>query len=147
MITKQELCDAALGKMGMGRGEALTGFSGVTLADALKELEAMMADWQGKDWDLNYQYSAPDRSESDAGPLPGQDSMISLRWKSAVTSNLAVRLCSMFEIPVPVGTATEAYNGTLQLGIYFINVPNKSAAAGTGAAYGLIGAGNYAKKW
>ncbi|HHA2025514.1 TPA: packaged DNA stabilization gp4 family protein [Enterobacter ludwigii] len=147
MITKQELCDAALAKMSMGRGESLTGFSGVTLSDSLKELEAMMAEWEGRGWDLMYQFSAPDRSESDAGPLPNQDSMISLRWKSAVTSNLGVRLCLLFDIPVSSNLATEAYNGELQLGVYFVKVPKKSAAGGTGAAYGLIGSGNYAKKW
>lgn len=147
MITKQELCDAALGKMGMGRGESLTGISGVTLADSLKELESMMAEWQGKGWDLDYQFSTPDRSQSDAGPLPGQDSMISLRWKSAVTSNLAVRLCLLFDIPVSQNLGTEAYNGELQLAVYFVKVPKKSDANGTGAAYGLIGSGNYAKKW
>ncbi|WP_343529301.1 packaged DNA stabilization gp4 family protein [Yokenella regensburgei] len=147
MITKQALCDAALGKIGMGRGESLTGYSGTTFSDSLKELEAMMAEWQGKGWDLCYQFSTPDRADSDAGPHPNQDSMIELRWKSVVTSNLAVRLCNLFEIPVSQNLGTEAYNGTLQLGIHFVNVPKKSAANGTDAVYGLIGSGNYAKKW
>lgn len=147
MMTKQELCDAALGKMGIGRGESLTGFSGVTLADSLKELEAMMAEWQGNGWDLDYQYTTPDRADGDAGPLPNQDSWLSLRWKSAVTSNLAVRLCLLFEIPVSSNLAAEAYNGTLQLSIHFVKVPKKSGVNGTGAAYGLTGSGNYAKKW
>ncbi|TDN54634.1 P22 tail accessory factor [Buttiauxella sp. JUb87] len=142
MITKQELCDAALAKTGVGRGESLTGFSGVTMSDSLKELEAMMAEWQGQGWELYYQFTLPDDTAKDNSPLPGQDSMIELRWKSVVASNLAVRLCLLFEFPVSPNLATEAYNGTLQLAAYFINVPDKPASP-----WAIGGSGSYAKKW
>lgn len=144
MITKQELCDAALTKIGMGRGETLTGYSGKTLQDALRELEAMMAQWMAAGWDVFYQFSVPDESRGDVTPRPGEDSMIELSWKSAVVSNLACRLCPLFELPVPVNVGNEAQVGELQLVTHFTSVPNRSDSSST---WYISGSGNRARKW
>lgn len=148
MFTKQQIVDAAFVKAGVGRSESLTGFSGDDMADGLRELEMMMADWEGKGWDLFYQFAAPTDSEATATPRPNEPAMIDRRWNSAVTSNLALRLCSMLGFSPSTEVATEAYNGTLELSIVFVNVPDKSkSAAGAGASYGLLGSGNAVKKW
>ncbi|MDK9364175.1 packaged DNA stabilization gp4 family protein [Lelliottia wanjuensis] len=148
MFTKQKIVDAAFVKASVGRSESLTGFSGDDMADALNELEMMMADWEGKGWDLCYQFADPTDSEATATPRPNEPAMIDRRWNSAVTSNLAIRICTMLGLSPSAEVAAEAYNGTLELSIAFVNVPDKSKAkAGSMATYGLLGSGNAVKKW
>lgn len=148
MYTKQNLADAAFVKAGVGRSESLTGFSGDDMADALRELEMMMADWEGKGWQLFYQFADPCDADATATPRPNEPAMIERRWHSAVTSNLALRICTMLGLTPSAECATEAYNGTLQLEIAFTVVPNKSAASATATAgYYLLGSGNLVKKW
>ena len=95
MYTKQQLVDAAYKKAGMGRSESLTGFSGDDMADGLDELEMMMADWEGKGWQLFYQFTESTNAEGTLTPRPNEPSFIDRRWHSAVTSNLALRICSL----------------------------------------------------
>ena len=146
MYTKQNLVDAAFVKAGVGRSESLTGFSGDDQADALRELEMMMADWEGGGWDLDYQFAAPTDSESTVMPRPNEPAMIDRRWHSAVTSNLALRICTMLGISPSAECLAEAYNGTLQLEVAFTTVPDKSASSAT-AGYHLLGSGNMVRKW
>lgn len=148
MYTKQNIVDAAFVKAGVGRSESLTGFSGDDQADALRELEMMMAEWEGKGWQLYYQFADPCDSEATITPRPNEPAMVERRWHSAIASNLALRICTMLGITPSAECATEAYNGTLQLSIEFVNVPDKSTGAGTSAAaYGILGSGNVVRKW
>ncbi|WP_368766723.1 packaged DNA stabilization gp4 family protein [Enterobacter hormaechei] len=146
MYTKQNLVDAAFVKAGVGRSESLTGFSGDDQADALRELEMMMSEWEGKGWQLCYQFADPCDSESTATPRPNEPAMIERRWYTAVTSNLALRICTMLGLSPSAECSAEAYDGTLQLSIAFTSVPDKSSATAT-AGYYLLGSGNMVKKW
>jgi hypothetical protein len=144
MITKQHIVDTAFRKMGMGRGETLTGFSGDEMADALDELETMMAEWERQGWQLYYQFAAPTDSNATVTPRPDEDSMLERSRVGAVASNLAVRLCPLYDMQPSAVLATEAYNDELGLQVEFTHVPNKSDATSTG--YGLVGSGNLVKR-
>lgn len=142
MILKKSLVNDALVKLGMGQSESLTGYSGTSFADVLAALEEMMAQYKGIGWDINYQFATPWDSGDDVTPSGNQDSMIDLVWKSAVTSNLAVRIAPYFEVTPSAAVQAEAQNGELQMMAYFTRTPDKKPAMGIG----IIGSGNLVKK-
>ena len=99
MSTNQQVIDRAgyeLGKLEKGASMDAT-----DSADAMTDLNNMMAEWRVSDRDFNW---FPQDTLSETCPIPD--------WaERGVISNLAVSLGALFTIPVKAETAVKAQNG------------------------------------
>ena len=115
MSTNQQVVDRAAMELGMIEyGAALDATDG---ADAMRDMNNMMAGWRVSDRDLNW---FPQDTLSEVCPLPD--------WaEGAVISNLAVSLGAVFNISISAETAKKAHDGLNLVTRTLINSNLKSA--------------------
>ena len=115
MITKGDIVSTALRKLVGDENSTLTGIEPGSMAAAVDDLESMMAQWQKKGYDLNYNFA-----ESDAvTPIISQNSDLALWVKMIVASNLAVLIAPDFGLEASQTVQNEASRGWTDLIAHF----------------------------
>lgn len=116
--TKGQLVDTALRRAGIASSAMLLGPEPESVADALEDLETMMAQWEGEGVALGYAFTG------NQSPEPSENSGLpSWAW-SAVAHNLAIRCLIDNQRPIPSDLATLAYNEKLALNAQDISIPS-----------------------
>ena len=114
-VTNQQVIDRALYELGyIEYGAAADATDG---ADAMKDLNSMMAEWRESDRDINWFFQD---TLSEVCPLPD--------WaERGVISNLAVSLGAVFNVAVSRELADKANRGLIAITRTLINLNQKPA--------------------
>lgn len=130
--TKRQLVRDALTQIGLG--STMFEIEPETLADAVRVLDAMMAEWNAQGLRLGYLIP----TYPNGGDVDGQSNIPDRAWRPVIT-NLALDLCPMFGKTPPPRLMTAAKSGRDTLMVYALDMKPVSYA-------GLpAGAGN--KSW
>jgi hypothetical protein len=108
LITKRDLVQAALRKLGVASDATLTDIEPQSLADAVSDLEMMMAEWfqEGAGIDAGYQFS-----DTENPPADGDEHGMKSRAISAVIHNLALRIAPDYAVEPSVKLINTARYG------------------------------------
>ncbi|WFQ80096.1 packaged DNA stabilization gp4 family protein [Xenorhabdus sp. SF857] len=108
LITKGDLVQAALRKLGVASDATLTDIEPQSLADAVSDLEMMMAEWyqDGAGIDTGYQFS-----DAENPPAEGDEHGMKSSAVSAVVHNLALRIAPDYAVEPSVKLINTARYG------------------------------------
>lgn len=115
--TKEAIVLRALRRAGLASSAMLLAPEPESMADALQDLEDMIAEWEGDGIVLSYRYTgAPTPQPSEESGLPD--------WAVApVVHNLAIRLMIDNQRPIDDTIHTLAYNGLLMIKGNLVQIP------------------------
>lgn len=115
--TKEAIVLRALRRAGLASSAMLLGPEPESVADALLDLEDMMAEWEGDGVIMSYRYTgAPTPQPSEESGLPD--------WAVApVANNLAIRLMIDNQRPIADEIHTLAYNGLQMVKGRLVQIP------------------------
>jgi len=117
--TKEAVVPRALRRAGLASSAMLLAPEPESIADALTDLEDMIAEWEGEGLVLSYHYTGnPQQAQpSEQSGLPD--------WSiAAVVHNLAIRLLVDNQRPIPDELSTLAFNGKETLKVKAVEVPS-----------------------
>ncbi|MBD2791571.1 packaged DNA stabilization gp4 family protein [Xenorhabdus szentirmaii] len=108
LITKGDLVQAALRKLGVASDATLTDIEPQSMEDAVNDLEMMMAEWYqgGAGIDASYRFA-----NADNPPAEGDEHGLKQSAISAVVHNLALRIAPDYAIEPPVKIVSTARYG------------------------------------
>lgn len=115
--TKEAIVLRALRRSGLASSAMLLAPEPESMADALQDLEDMIAEWEGDGIAMSYRYSGAPQ------PQPSEESGIPEWAVSPVVHNLAIRLLIDNQRPVPAELATLAFNGLNMVKSRLVEVP------------------------
>ena len=116
--TKEAVVLRALRRAGLASSAMLLGPEPESMADALTDLEDMIAEWEGNGIVLSYRYTGnPQQAQ------PSEDSGLPDWAVAPVANNLAMRLLVDNQRPIPDELSTLAFNGLQMIQSRLVEVP------------------------